>query len=351
MMVITKDERTVIQQRLLAMGAPNLALIYGNATGEDAAWTLVQQPVVMVVHLIGRLAEDAEMAITVCDDMVQKTPKDPANPKLTAIADRLRAQKAQAAANPMQELWIGSEPMVNRSTLRSLLDQVANGYHHGVIYVAGGPMSGRSHSFQLIRHVARSMNIPHHRVDFALETEGRTLQHLYAALREAYAIGADNPPTHEGATPGDVASKFAARLRSNLAAAPPANPKPWLVIDFSDEVPDPAVPEFIKMFCADRDANQFDNCVIFVLGPTAHLDTMRGEMLNMQVEILGRVAQTEILDAAAALNQRGSQQLQPAALQARAATIYAAITQLPEDVQFPALRKALLELRREVRAP
>lgn len=351
MAIITKDERKVIQQRLVAMGSPNLALIYGDATGEDAAWTLNLSPLVVVVQLIGRLSDDTAMAITVCDALVNMTPVDPGNPGLTDIADRLRAQKAQAAADPMQELWIGSEPMVNRSALRSLLHEIALGYHHGVIYVAGGPMSGRSHSFQLIRHVARSMNIPHHRIDFSLETEARTLLHLYGALREAYAIEADDEPTHEGATPGDVAGKFAAHLRTRLAAVPLVNPKPWLVIDFSDDVPDPAVPEFIRMFCADRDANQFDNCVIFVLGPTAHLDSMRGDLLNLQVEDLGPVAQTEIFDAAAALNQRGSNQMDDAALRARAASIYDEVTQLPDDARFPALRRALLELRREVRAP
>jgi hypothetical protein len=279
------------------------------------------------------------------------TPNEPCNPAINDIADRLRAQTAQAAVDPVQELWIGSEPMVNRSGLRALLQEIALGYHYGVIYVAGGPMSGRSHSFQLIRHVARTRNIPHHRVDFALETEGRTLLHLYSALREAYDINGDDAPTYEGATPGDVASKFAAHLRARLAAVPLVDPKPWLIIDFSDDVPDPAVPEFIRMLCADRDANQFDNCVIFVLGPTAHLESMRGDLFNLQVEDLGPVAQTEIFEAATVLNERGQHKLDDAALSARAAEIYDEVTQLPDDAQFPALRRALLELRREVHAP
>lgn len=335
----------------MAMGSPNLALIFGDATGEDATWTFNQPPAVVVVNLIGRLGESTAMAISVCDMLVVMTPNDPSNPVLTAIADRLRAQAAQAEENPLQELWIGSEPMVNRSGLRALLDEIANGFNHGVIYIAGGPMSGRSHSFQLIRHVARSMDIRHHRVDFALASEARTLLHLYGALREVYAINADGEPTHEGATPGDVATKFAAHLRARLATAPPVDPKPWIVIDFSDEVPDPAVPEFIRMFCADRDANLFDNCVLFILGPTAHLDSMRGVLQNMQVEELGLVSQTEIFEAAEALNRRGKQQLDQVALDLLARTIYGDVTHLPEKEQFPALRRALLELRREVRAP
>ncbi|GAA6176440.1 hypothetical protein [Sulfitobacter pacificus] len=351
MAVISTEERRAIQQRLMSLGSPNLALIYGDATGEDASWTLNQPPVVVVVNLIGRLSESTEMAIIVCDALVLMTPNNASNPEITTIADCLRAQSAQAAFNPVQELWIGSEPMVNRGGLRALLSEIAQGYHHGVIYVAGGPMSGRSHSFHLIRHVARNWNIPHHRVDFALEIEARTLLHLYGALQKAYDLVDDDPPTEEGATPGDVASKFAARLRDRLAAVPLVNPKPWLVIDFSEDVPDPAVPEFIRLLCADRDANQFDNCVIFVLGPTAHLESMRGDLLNLQVEDLGPVAQTEIFEAAVVLNQRGQNKLDDATLGARAAQIYDDVTQLPEDAQFPALRRALLELRREVRAP
>lgn len=351
MAVITIDERRAIQARLLGIGSANLALIYGDVTQEDAGWVLASQPAVVVVRLIGRLSEDTAMAIEVCDGLVAMTPGRPENPALSTIADRLRAQSAQALPDPVQELWIGAEPVVNRSGLRALLQEIALGFNHGVIYVAGGPMSGRSHSFQLIRYVARKMDVPLHKVDFNLETEARTLSYLYNGLRTAYALDAGGEPTVEGATPGDVAAKFAAHLRTRLAAAPLLNPRPWLVIDFSDEVPDPAVPEFLRMFCADRDASAFDNCVIFLLGPTAHLETMRGELPNMQVEDLGPVGQTDILDAAMTLNGRGSQQLSAPALEAWVAEIYNEVTQLPEDAQLPELRRKLLELRREVHAP
>ncbi len=321
-------------------------------TGESPDSITSQKTQAAALNVYGRMSDSASLAIILCDELVNFSPTHPDNLALTEIANRLRAQAAQAVGNPLQELWIGAEPMVNRSGLRALLDEIANGgYNHGVIYIAGGPMSGRSHSFQLIRHVARSMNICHHRVDFALASEARTLRHLYGALREVYAINADGEPTHEGATPGDVATKFASHLRARLATAPPVDPKPWIVIDFSDEVPDPAVPEFIRMFCADRDANLFDNCVLFILGPTAHLDSMRGELHNMQVEELGLVSQTEIFEAADLLNKRGKQQLDEVALDLRAKSIYGDVTHLPENEQFPALRRALLELRQEVRAP
>ncbi len=351
MAIITPDERRAIQERLRAMGSPNLALIYGDATGEDAAWTLTQSPLVVVVQLIGRIGEDATMTITVCDALVQMTPLDPGNPALAAIADRLRAQAAQASALPEQELWIGAEPMVNRSGLRSLLREISGGFNHGVIYVAGGPMSGRSHSFQLIRHVARCKGIPHPKADFAVKTEERTFSRLWESLRTALGIDADGEPTFEGATPGDVAEKFIDHLRTRLGAAPVTLPKPWVVIDYSEDVSDPVVPEFLRMLCAARDAAEFDTCVIFVLGPPAYLDSMRAEMPNLQVEDLGRVTQTEIFDAASAVNLRGSQKLGDVALNARAAKIYDDVMQLGDDAQFPALRRALLDLRREVRAP
>jgi hypothetical protein len=63
------------------------------------------------------------------------------------------------------------------------------------------------------------------------------------------------------------------------------------------------------------------------------------------------VSQTEIFEAADLLNKRGKQQLDEVALDLRAKSIYGDVTHLPENEQFPALRRALLELRQEVRAP
>lgn len=212
-------------------------------------------------------------------------------------------------------------------------------------------MSGRSHSFQLIRHVARRLNVPVQKIDFDLETEARTVHHLFECLHNAHEIDMDSYPITEGATPGDVASKLVRQLRNQLKNIPLVHPRPWLVIDFSDDVADPAVPEFIRLFCADRDANTFDNCVIFVLGPTAHLETMRGELFNMQVEDLRPVNQTDVIHAAEILNSRGTNQLDDDIVQERAEHIYDMLAELPESDRMVELRRKLLELRREVRAP
>lgn len=351
MPVITPAERMSIQGRLTSIGGPQLLLIYSAVTGEDTNWAVNEQPAVVVIRLIGRSVEDATMVINICDALINTVPGHAANPPLQAIIDRLKARELQAAADPVQEFWIGSEPMVNRAGLRALLRDIANGFHFGVIYVAGGPMTGRSHSFQLIRHVARTNGVTLHKVDFDLAREGRTLSHLYDGLSRAYEMNGTEAPTHEGATPGDVAGKFASHLRAHLSTAPMQTPKPWLVIDFSDDVPDPAVPEFIRMFCADREANQFDNCVIFVLGPTEHLDSMRDDLLNMQCEDLGTLTETEILQAVTVLNERGTQKLDDAVLRARVSTLYDDVVGLPEEARFPELRRQLLMLRNEVRAP
>lgn len=349
--VVSKGERHVIQTRLLGVGVANLALVYGDATEEPADWVLNDAPAPTVVKLIGRLGNDAVLAIAVCDALIALMPVHPDNPNLQAIADRLRAQAAQAHPNPTEEIWIGSEPVVDRAGLRALLSELHSGFHHSVIYVAGGAMSGRSHSFQLIRHVARQLNIPVQKVGFDLETENRTVLHLFNCLHEAYDIVMGSPPVIEGTTPGDAAAKLVRHLRNQLQNKPHVAPRPWLVIDFSDEVPDPAVPEFLRLFCADRDANVFDNCVIFVLGPTAHLDTMRGELHNMQVEELQPVNHTDVLHAAVTVNGRGTANLDSDDVAARAREIYDALAALPEAGRLPEVRRRLLDLRREVRAP
>ncbi|SDE53665.1 hypothetical protein SAMN04488105_104363 [Salipiger thiooxidans] len=349
--VVSSDERRVIQTRLLGIGAANLALVYGDATGEPADWVLNDAPAATVVKLIGRLGNDAVLAMAVCEALIALTPAHPDNPNLRAIADRLQAQAAQALADPTKEIWIGSEPVVDRAGLRVLLSELHSGFDHSVIYVAGGPLSGRSHSFQLIRHVAQKLDIPIQKVGFDVETEKRTVHHLFDCLHDAYNIAVGGTPVTEGATPGDAASKLVRHLRNQLQNMPYVDPRLWLVIDFSDEVPDPAVPEFLRLFCADRDANAFNNCVLFVLGPTAHLDTMRGELYNMQVEDLRPVNQTDVLEAAAILNGRGTVPLDEDAVTARASEIYDALAALPETGRLPELRRRMLDLRREVRAP
>jgi hypothetical protein len=352
MTVISKDERNLIQKRLRAAGSPMLALIYCEAIDDqDVAWLGVTPVITIVMKMVDCLAQNAPITINVCNALVREFPTSPDNPAIKAIADRLKLRADQANADSIEELWIGSEPMVNRTALRGFLKEIKEGYDHTVVYIAGEKGSGRSHSYQLIRHVADDMEIPRYKIDFSLATEARTLQHLYGRLREFFNIDNMDEPTHEGATPGDVASKFATHLRSQLASAPHVDPKPWIVIDFSDEVPDPAVPEFLRMLCADRDANQFRNCVIFVLGTTAHLDLMRGDLFTMQVEELDRVSKSEIHEAAVALNERGKFPLVSTVLGDRSARIYDAISLLPAHERFPTLRRSLLELRREVRAP
>lgn len=349
--VLSSDERRVIQTRLLGIGVANLALVYGDATGEPADWVLNDAPAATVVKLIGRLGNDAVLAMAVCQALVELTPQHPENPDLQAIADRLRAQAAQALADPTAEIWIGSEPVVDRAGLRAFLSELHLGFDHSVIYVAGGPVSGRSHSFKLIRHVARQLNIPIQKVDFELETEKRTVRHLFDRLHKACGIVVGTPPVTEGKTPGDAATHLVRDLRDQLQNLPHVDPRPWLVIDYSDEVPDPVVPEFLRLFCAERDANSFDNCVIFVLGPTAHLESMRGELYNLQVEDLRPVNQTDVLDAAVIVNARGMQKLDAHDVATRAREIYDALAVLPEAGRLPELRRRLLDLRREVRAP
>ncbi|MEW9612722.1 hypothetical protein AB3G45_02470 [Shinella sp. S4-D37] len=134
----------------------------------------------------------------------------------------------------------------NRTGLRNLLRDICDhGFDYGLIYVAGATASGRTHSKHLIRHVAARHNIRYYIVDFHIETEARTLGHLYEHLKAAYRLATLDVPIHQGATPGDVAFRFAARLRAQLQIAIEKTPKPWVVIDFTDEVIDPAVAEFI----------------------------------------------------------------------------------------------------------
>lgn len=350
MSVLTQEERSVVSTRLLSAGNVNLALLITIVFAENASHVATTHLALVVAQIGERILNSRENAKAVCAWLIAAFPTHSDNAALKAIVDRLEAQRINSAPNPTDEHWIGAEPMVNRGPLRALLQQITTGSNHGLVYVAGPRMSGRSHSWQLIRHVARQHNIKCSRVDFALETESRTIGHIYSELKRAYGINGINDPTYEGASPADVALKFAARLRIRLEQIVPTGSKPWIVIDYTEDVMDPAVPEFIRLFCTDRDRNLFDNCVIFVLGPLTHLETMR-MLPTMVVEELGPVSEGEIFTTAHVVNTRGLTPLSPAALQAHATQIFSEQAALPEDERYPALRRALIELRIIVRAP
>jgi hypothetical protein len=351
MTLLEPEERKTLLHRLQEAGAAQLARIYLLATGEDSNFIMMDSVIAVSVRVLGLVGGDSQKLCIVCSELVATFPSHATNAVLNAILHKLQAQIAGQTADPTEELWIGSEPMVNRATLRFLLKYLVNGHHFGVVYIAGGAMSGRSHSYQLIRHVARSRNVPCHMIDFEVPIESRTLPYLYSRLNEAYGVNAIDEPTHEGATAGDVAGKFALLLRSRLVALAPANPKPWVVIDYTDEVPDPAVPEFLRMICAARDANKFDNCVIFVLGPTAHLETMRTQLFNLEVEEMEDIDENDILECAVSVNQKGIESLTSDEVIARVRDIYASAQAMTENARLAEVRRGLLMLRREVRAP
>ena len=349
MSILTVPERTLVTRALLGIGGANRRLLILDVLGESDDSIDNRPAAVVTAHISERMLHSTEVVQAICRWLVQTVPGSPGVAAIRPILDRLAAQAA-LAGSPVDALWIGAEPMVNRTALRSLLADIVDGFDHGVVYVAGAPMSGRSHSRHLIRHVARSAGVAYFPVELAFETEARTLTRLFTQLKQAWGLDGLDDPTHEGATPGDIARRFAAWLRHRLAAADSGNPKPWIVIDFSEEVPDPAVPEFIRLLCIERERSAFDNCVLFVLGPFDHLETLR-DLPAMMIEELGPISETEILATARIANERGKVRIDPVVLEKRVAGIYRDLAALPENARYPAVRRALVELRKEVRAP
>ena len=350
MSVLNTQERQVFSSFCLKIGSGALALLHGTLSGAPAAYLAGMPTLQAAAVVVDYLKMDAETCIAACNWISATYPADSQLPTFAAIRNRLETQQAQQTANPIDEIWIGAEPMVNRKSLRDLLHDITGAYDHRVIYVTGSLGSGRSHSCKLIRHVARIRNVPHFLIDFDVPTDERNMSRLFCKLREAFELATLEEPTSSGATPGDIAQKYASRVRDKLRNLTAGAPKRWVIIDFSDEVPDPAVPEFIKLLCAHRADNAFDNCVLFVLGPITHLETMR-DLDTMQVEELGPVTRTDILAAAQVVNARGSQRLGDVEIRDRVSTIYDAISVLPEHERYPMVRRTLLKLRQEVRAP
>jgi hypothetical protein len=347
MYVITTAEMGALTARLRTLGAANLALLYIEL-GEDGSHVLDQAPNITVVQLVGRIGFSIEAMIKTCDWLTATFISAPENPGIAAIATRMRAQAPLLTANPVDALWIEAEPMVNRTDLRNFLRDICDfDVNHGVIYVAGGTASGRTHSKHLIRHVAGYHKIPCHIADFRIETETRTLSYLFDHMKSAYRLATLNKPESEGFTPGDRASRYANRLRTVLQSTPLEAPKPWVVIDFTDEVVDPAIAEFIRLHCADRLNADFINSTIFILGPSSLLESLRG-IPSLMIEVLGRLTPSEIETAARSINLRGTTPLDAGDLSTRVNGIIDMVSLLPEAQQNAEIRNLLLDLRREV---
>lgn len=238
---------------------------------------------------------------------------------------RIQATQAQLAklGCPSDARLAEGRPIVNRSALRQFLKAAMN--HGGpawasvsIVKVAGARGLGRSHSWYLIKHVANTGVAEALKFDLASATlANQTLDVLFDTLERNLKITDARKPTSDGVTSDTLAARFAEELAGCLARAAGNWNKPyWLVFDSLDRDLRPEVKRFVSLLCRERLEGVFGNCVIFLLGPDAVTEP-DDPGRSVQLELLTPFTNTEISDAATALNSIGRKALQQSDLDLR----------------------------------
>ncbi|ANI60475.1 hypothetical protein [Pseudomonas sp. GR 6-02] len=284
-----------------------------------------------------------------------------ASPEVAILQETVvRIQATQDALKrmgcPSDSRLAEGRPIVNRSALRQYLkDAISYGGGPGagvsIIKVAGARGLGRSHSWYLIKHVADTGVAEALKFDLVSATlANQTLDVLFEALVRNLKITDAKKPTSDGTTSDTLAARFAEELAACLARAAGNWSKPyWLVFDSLDRDLRPEVKRFVSLLCRERLEGMFGKCVIFLLGPDAVTEPVDPGR-RAQQELLTPFSDSEIRDAAIALNNLGRKALQQTELDLRIGNAQALARQYSGSDLCREVFAKLVDLRVEVGA-
>lgn len=354
MLLFIKEQEAIIQvvigfdqfgfdTFLAKTGAPTLS------TFSSAA---LPMPVV-ALKFIQWLDQNTGFIDPVLRTLVAQFPAHASTPLLQQALNRtMRAGQAAAAGQPWDAPLIAGVPMVNRAPLRSTLENLLSGHGPEVTMVDGPGGTGRSHSWFLIQHVARSVaNVFPVKIDLnAPVLAQQTIDVVARQLLSKLRLPPTALSTSLGATPDTVADRFAEDVADAWNARAPGGPKPWIVFDSLDRPVAPEIRSFVCALVQRRLSHEIDSCVFFLLGAGRDYG-VADPFLVVDVESLTVFSDTEVQQAASALNALGLRPLSAADLQSRLQDMQALLAQGggPREACAAVSRK-LAELRKEVSA-
>ena len=340
--VVTGFDQMGLDTFLAQAGAPRLAT-FSSAN--------LPMPVV-ALSFIQWLDQNDNFIEAVLRRMVAQFPAHNSAPLLQQALNRtVRAGQAAAASQPWETPLIAGVPMVNRAPLRSTLARLLGGHGPEVTLVDGPAGSGRSHSWYLIEHVARSvatvfpLKIDLNAPVLAQQTIDVVARQLLSKLR----LPQTALSTSEGATPDTVADRFAEDIANAWNARPAGGPKPWIVFDSLDRAVAPEIRSFVCALVQRRLSHEIDSCVFFLLGAGRDYGVV-DPFLVVDVESLTVFSDAEVQQAAGALNALGSRPLSAADFHSRLQDMHKLLAQGGPRVACAAVSRKLAELRREVNA-
>jgi hypothetical protein len=321
-----------------------------NSLGES----LTPNPLNVAVGLASWLKANLGDAPRVLSAAAAKTPTSVHAAPLKAAAERLLLvkQTRDAAGPPHEARLARGVPIVNRQPLRSYLGNVGLNVNSPVFVVRGDPGLGRTHSWHLINYVADQSGAARVvKADMISPVlPDQTLDALFNYLVEELGLDPGPAPTKAGVTSDTLAARYAANLAQRIRKKAPTWAKPvWLVFDHTDRPVRPEIKRFVADLAQFRLNQDFDNCVLFILGPDPAVNIL-DPFAMVRSEPIGEFTSIEIREAAEKINQLGAEPLKEPALAAEIADMVKLHTKFTGRDFCGAVADALVQLRIKVKA-
>lgn len=306
------------------------------------------------VDFVGWLRTNLHYAPDILALAVKRFPAHASTPSLSAAEARLRAiQTVQAAMGPPEAAVLAAGmPIVDRVLLRSYLAALIRNEDQPVIVVEGDSGLGRSHSWNLIRHVANALpQVKAYWIDLVGPVMSQqSLPSLFDYLVRVLGLPAGPTPTSAGVTGVTLSERFISEFVIRVQSMPaPWATTPWLVFDHLDRNIAPEIKLFVMGLASLRLQGAFGGCVIFLLGPDPSVPLADPGYVAVREALSGFLDQ-EIEDAATRLNAVGRTPLSPADLTAKIGTLKALRVQHSGRELAVAVCAELVDMRRKVGA-
>ena len=258
-------------------------------------------------------------------------------------------QKQKAAGPPWNAGLINGVPMANRAHLRAALKNIVTAGMPEVVMIDGPDGTGRSHSWFLIQHVARSINgVLPIKIDVTGTTiENRTIETVFEQLVRKLQLNAHKPST-PGATVETIAARHADEIATAMVAQPRTSPA-WLVFDSVDRAVAPEIKRFICELVQLRLSGELHNCKMFLLGAGRDFG-VEDPFLLVELESLSDLLPAEVEEAAGKINALGARPLTPAKLKDWLNPVVCELVLLAGRQACKHASRKLVELRMEVGA-
>lgn len=271
-------------------------------------------------------------------------------PELLSAALRIEELLTRAkASDPCDVHLAGNVPIVNRAGLRQHLRRILTHEEPIVVEVSGESRFGRTHSWYLIRHVAKWTKRRAVWIDLIgpLLNQQR-IEAVFDQIVGELGFPEARRPTVDGAAPNTIADRFATEI-ARLLRGPRTEPI-WLVFDHLDKRVEPEIKALIKQLAEIHLRNPMGSCTVFLLGPGPDL-AIEDQFDEIARETVTAFVDKEIEEAAKSVNSLGQAPLPPVDLRERIdEMLEIALTADPKAEACAAISKKLVALRKDVRA-